>query len=91
MEIFLMQKLRQKILAKVESPQYFKANYHYVKKSGNNSTVIYNSDTNFRIEKNTYGYPDINNSKIAWQPCSKREFEFHATEVMRKTQEGLCD
>ena len=72
-------------------PKYYKAKYHYVKKTDAISIVVYNTDAEFRIEKNTNGYPDINNSTLAWQPCTKDEFEFHASEVVHKAQKELCN
>jgi hypothetical protein len=72
------------------TPQYYKAKYLYVKKTDGISIVVYNTDFDFRIEKNTNGFPDINSSQLAWQPCTKCEFDFHALEVLRKTQKELC-
>jgi len=82
--------LLQKFHSKINVPKYYKSKYHYVKKTDEISIVVYNTEVNFRIEKNTSGFPDINNSNFVWQPCTKDEFEFQALEVMRKTQMELC-
>jgi hypothetical protein len=71
--------------------KYYKSKFHYVKKTDTMSIVVYNTDTSFRIEKNTNGFPDINSSQLAWQPCTKDEFDFQASEVMRKSQKELCN